>query len=93
MFLESKSCTVNSIKELVHAIDVYCAQKNCNKGHLVNSLFIAILTGDIYIEKDLNRKLKNVPGVTADVNTLYKIDLFARDGTVLNPSVVELEYD
>lgn len=93
LLIEQKSCTVNSIKELIHAIDIYCAQKNCTKGHLVNSLFIALLTGDITIERDLNRKLRSVAGVTDDVNSLYKLELFDREGELLNPSSLDIDYE
>lgn len=93
MFMEQKSGTFNSVRELLFEIDIYCAKKNVTKGHLINTLFIALLTGDIKVERDLNRKLKVVGGVTDDVNSLYKIDLFDKQGNLLNPSNIELDYE
>lgn len=93
MFMEQKSGTFNSVRELLFEIDIYCAKKNVTKGHLINTLFIALLTGDIKVERDLNRKLKAVCGVTDDVNSLYKVDLFDKQGNLLNPSTIELDYE
>lgn len=74
-------------------IKAFAAKHRVTLSHLVVSLYMALLTGDIQIERDLNRRQRHTYAPHVDVAKEVKIEFFDKDGNLLNPTYYDGEME
>lgn len=72
--------------QLIRQMTSYCAMHNTTKVQVALSLWVALLTGDIKVEDDINRALRVNITPTTTIDDLTGLKLYDKEGNLLNPT-------
>lgn len=72
---------------LSRLLSAYCGKYRITKTQLFSSLAIALLTGDIKVDLNINKNMRPKIGIRyTDINEIVKINLYDREGNLINPT-------